>query len=62
MPRIVFAVVVFLLGFSLYVMAAVALADRVAAFGWVAQAAYFLAAGLLWTLPTRQLMVWAARR
>jgi hypothetical protein len=34
----------------------------VAAFGWVAQAAYFLAAGLLWTLPTRQLMVWAARR
>ncbi len=62
MPRIPIAVVAFLVGFSLYVAAAVVLADRLAGTNWLIQAAYFLIAGILWTVPTRRLMLWAARR
>ncbi len=62
MPRIPIAVLGFLIGFTLYVAAAVTLADRLGGFAWWAQALYFLAAGLLWTVPTRWLMLWAARR
>ena len=61
MPRILIAVVVFLLGFALYVMAAVALADHVRS-PWPLQFAYFVVAGTLWVLPTRWLMLWAARQ
>jgi hypothetical protein len=62
MPRIPIAVLAFLIGFSLYVAAAVLLADRLAGFNWAIQALYFLLAGVLWTVPTRWLMFWAARR
>jgi hypothetical protein len=62
MLRISFAVLVFLIGFTAYVAAAITLADRLDGLHWSLQALYFLAAGLLWTLPTRWLMVWAARR
>ncbi len=62
MPRIPIAVLAFLIGFSVYVVAAVVLADRVAGLNWLIQAVYFLIAGVLWTIPTRWLMVWAARR
>jgi hypothetical protein len=62
MPRIPIAVLAFLIGFSLYVAAAVVLADRLTGMNWLIQAVYFLIAGVLWTLPTRWLMFWAARR
>jgi hypothetical protein len=62
MPRIPIAVLAFLIGFSLYVAAAVVLADRLTGLNWLVQALYFLIAGVLWTLPTRWLMFWAARR
>jgi len=48
-----------LAGFALYVMAAVTLADFLPAF-WPVQAAYFVAAGTLWVIPARWLMLWAA--
>ena len=57
--RTLIAGVVGLVGFALYVMVVVALADRVPAF-WPVQALYFLAAGTLWVLPARWLMLWAA--
>jgi hypothetical protein len=62
MPRIPIAVAAFLIGFSVYVAAAVVLADRLAGLNWLVQAVYFLVAGILWTVPTRWLMFWAARR
>jgi hypothetical protein len=62
MPRIPIAVLAFLIGFSLYVAAAIVLADRLTGLNWLIQAVYFLIAGVLWTLPTRWLMFWAARR
>jgi NhaP-type Na+/H+ and K+/H+ antiporter len=62
MPRIPIAVAAFLVGFSLYVAAVIVLADRLSGLNWLVQAVYFLIAGLLWTVPTRRLMVWAARR
>jgi len=57
--RTLIATVAGLLGFALYVMAAVALADRVPAY-WPVQALYFVAAGTLWVIPARWLMLWAA--
>jgi hypothetical protein len=62
MSRIPIAVLAFIIGFSLYVAAAVILADRLTGTNWLVQAVYFLVAGLLWTVPTRWLMFWAARR
>jgi len=58
--RAAFALIVFLVGFLLYVGAVVALADAVLALHWAVQAAYFIAAGILWVIPTRRLMLWAA--
>ncbi|MBS0558604.1 MAG: DUF2842 domain-containing protein [Proteobacteria bacterium] len=62
MPRIAIAIVVFLIGFTLYVGAAVTLADLIAPLHWSVQALYFLAAGVLWVWPTKWLMFWAARK
>jgi hypothetical protein len=62
MSRIPIAVFAFIVGFSLYVAAAVVVADRLTGANWLVQAVYFLVAGLLWTVPTRWLMFWAARR
>src|SRR5271154_2268833 len=42
MPRIPIAIVAFLIGFTLYVVAAVTLADHVTALHWSVQALYFL--------------------
>jgi hypothetical protein len=62
MPRVLIATLAGLVGFILYVAAAVTLADPVQRLHWSVQAMYFLAAGLLWTIPARWLMYWAARR
>lgn len=62
MPRVLIATVAGILGFVLYVAGAVTLADPVERLNWSIQALYFLAAGLLWTLPALWLIRWAARR
>ena len=62
MPRVLIATLAGLVGFILYLAAAVTLADPVQRLHWSVQAMYFLAAGLLWTIPARWLMYWAARR
>jgi purine nucleoside permease len=61
MPRPIFALLVGLLGFALYIGAVVALADHVLPLHWLVQAAYFLVAGIAWVPPARALMFWAAR-
>jgi hypothetical protein len=61
MSRIPVAAVVGLLGFVLYVMAVVALADHVLRLHWLVQVAYFTAAGVAWAWPAKALMYWAAR-
>jgi hypothetical protein len=60
MSRISLAVLVFLVGFTAYVGAAVALADHVLNLHWAVQALYFLVAGVAWAWPARALMFWAA--
>jgi len=62
MPRTLLALAIGLPGFVAYVMAAVTLADRVAALHWAIQALYFLVAGVLWALPAYWLIVWASRK
>ncbi len=61
MSRWMVALVLGLLGFALYVGAAVVLADHVLGRHWLLELAYFLVAGLAWAWPARALMVWAAR-
>lgn len=61
MSRIPLAVLAFLIGFSAYVAAAVALADHVLPLHWTVQAVYFVVAGVAWAWPARTLMFWAAR-
>lgn len=60
MGRIWIATLAGLAGFCLYVVAAVTLADRVHGLHWAVSALYFLLAGVLWVLPARWLMYWAA--
>lgn len=62
MSRTLIAALVFLAGFTAYVAVVVTLADHVLVLHWVAQAAYFLVAGVAWAWPARALMFWAARR
>ena len=61
MSRIPLAVLAFLIGFSAYVAAVVALADHVLRLHWTVQAVYFVVAGVAWAWPARALMFWAAR-
>jgi hypothetical protein len=61
MGRPAIATLLGLLGFALYVAAAVALADRIDR-QWAVQLGYFLVAGTLWVLPARWLMLWAAHQ
>ncbi len=60
MSRTPIAILVGLAGFIAYLGAAVVLADRVIGLGWVVEAVYYVAAGLLWTVPAYYLMRWAA--
>ena len=61
MSRIPIAAIIGLVGFLAYVVAAVTLADHVPDH-WAVQALYFVAAGVLWVIPARALMYWAARK
>ena len=60
MTRIWAACLTGIAGFWLYVMIAVALADRLQGLHWAVTALYFAAAGVLWVVPVRWLMYWAA--
>ena len=62
MPRKLIASLLGLSGFIVYVMIAVALADRVTNANVIIQTIYFLAAGVLWTIPARWLMLWSVRQ
>jgi hypothetical protein len=61
MSRTPVAALLGLLGFVLYVMVVVALADHVLQMHWAVQGLYFAVAGIAWTWPARALMIWAAR-
>ena len=61
MSRVPVAVIAGILGFLLYIGAAVALADLVPRH-WAAQLLYFTVAGVLWAWPASRLMLWAARK
>ncbi len=43
----------------IYILAAITLPERIAAMPWPVEAAYWCAAGLLWVLPIRWLMLWS---
>ena len=60
MPRILLATLFGLAFFILYVVAVLALADRIGPMPWVIQLVYFALAGFLWVVPIRWLMLWAA--
>ena len=62
MSRVPVAVIAGILGFLLYIGAAVALADAVLPQHWVLQVLYFAVAGMAWVWPTGRLMRWAARK
>ncbi len=53
MSRSSIAVIGGLIGFLLYVMAVVALADAVLRLHWLLQAAYFILAGIAWAWPAK---------
>jgi hypothetical protein len=61
MSRTPIALFVGLLGFALYVMAVVALADFVLPLHWLLQFVYFAIVGVAWAWPAKALMFWAAR-
>jgi hypothetical protein len=60
MTRILVACLAGVVGFCLYVMMAVALADRLDGQHWAVSVLYFAVAGVLWVIPVRWLMYWAA--
>ena len=62
MSRTAIAVLVGLLGFLLYVGAAVALADHVVGMHWAVQTAYFIVARVACAWPAQRLIYWAARK
>ena len=62
MSRTAIAVPLGILGFLLYIGAAVALADHVVGRHWVVQTAYYVLAGVAWAWPAQRLIYSAARR
>jgi hypothetical protein len=62
MSRTLIAAVAGLAGFLVYVVATITLADRIMSAHWAVQALFFLVAGVLWVIPARALMLWAARK
>ncbi|GGG29968.1 hypothetical protein GCM10010964_17380 [Caldovatus sediminis] len=56
------ALLIGLIGFALYLAGVVAFADRVRGLHWALEALYFAVAGVLWVLPARALIFWAAGR
>lgn len=61
MNRAAIAVPLGLLGFLAYLLAVLALADRVLAWHWALQVPFFLVAGTAWAWPAHKLVLWAGR-
>ncbi len=59
MSRPVVALILGLLGFFVYVVVVLAIADHLAALHWAAQLVFFAIAGVAWVWPAKRLMVWA---
>jgi hypothetical protein len=49
-----------LLGFCLYIALAMLLGEALVTAHWAVQAVFYLLAGVVWALPARWLMFWAA--
>ena len=62
MPRAFIATVLGFSGFVAYVVGVVTLADRLGPMHWAVQALYFVVVGVLWVVPARWLLLWAARK
>jgi hypothetical protein len=61
MSRAAIAIPLGLAGFAAYIAAAVIVADAVSGAHWLAQAVYFVVAGLAWVPPALWLTLWASR-
>jgi hypothetical protein len=62
LPRKLIASLLGLSGFVAYVAVAVILGDHVTDANVLVQTVYFLAAGVLWTIPARWLMLWSVHQ
>ena len=60
--RVLIATVAGLVGMLLYVSGVLALADAAGRMQWAVQFIYFVVAGIIWVVPARWLILWAARR
>jgi Protein of unknown function (DUF2842) len=61
MSRPAIASLLGLIGFVLYVVAVLVLADHVRGLHWSVEFAFFAVAGIAWVWPAKRLMTWAAR-
>lgn len=61
MSRSVIAALAGVLGFILYVVVVLLVADRVRHLHWAIEMLFFAVAGIAWVWPAKRLMVWAAR-
>lgn len=61
MPRTFIATLAGLVFILAYIAAAVTVPDLLPPQGWAVQALYWCAAGILWVVPVRGLLIWAAR-
>ncbi len=62
MSRPQIAVPLGLLGFFLYIVAVLNLADLMVDSHWALQVPFFLLAGMLWAWPAHRLILWAAHK
>jgi len=62
MQRPPIAVVAGLLGFAVYLAAAMIVADLILGQHWLIQSLYFVIAGTLWVIPIRWLMYWSVHQ
>lgn len=62
MKRVPIAVIVGFVGFFAYVVAVLAVADKVVTLHWAVQVVYFIVVGTVWVLPVRWLMLWSVHQ
>lgn len=62
MSRTAIATIAGILGLTGYLIAVLVIGDHVQKLHWAIQAGFYTLAGLVWVLPVRSLMYWAARK
>lgn len=62
MSRTAIAALAGIAGFIAYVVVVLLLADHALGWHWLAELAFFAAAGILWVWPAKWLIQWALRR